>query len=104
MSHWMEVEKHKSQLRNQALAQTAHEFRNPLNSMIQSLQLQLRYLTTERQRYFHKLALSGCKLMLFLVNDFMDIAQIESNSMVLNMSLVTNLAEVVAECMDILRF
>lgn len=47
MSHTMELERQKKKLRMQALAQTAHEFRNPLNSMIQSLALQLRHLTNE---------------------------------------------------------
>lgn len=42
--------------------------------------------------------------MLFLVNDFMDIAQFESNSIVLNMTMVTNLTEIISECMDILQF
>ncbi len=37
MSHWLEVERHKNKLRTQSWAQTAHEFRNPLNSIIQSL-------------------------------------------------------------------
>jgi hypothetical protein len=42
--------------------------------------------------------------MLFLVNDFMDIAQFESNSIVFNMDMVTNVCQIITECMEILRF
>lgn len=42
--------------------------------------------------------------MLFLVNDFMDIAQFDQNKIVLNMDQTVSIKKLIKECLDILRF
>ena len=74
MSHWLELEKQKQlqSLRTVAFASAAHEFRNPLNSLILSLQLLEPSITDEVALRYLKVAMNCSKLMLFLVNDILD--------------------------------
>lgn len=85
-------------MRTIAFAQAAHEFRNPLNGIIQSLDLlqeQIAMNDNEKGKkesgmigfkYFN-IARSCSKLMLFLVNDILDFAQFESSKVVLNLNV-----------------
>jgi signal transduction histidine kinase len=55
-----------------AFAQAAHEFRNPLNAIISSLDLLESHVSKDLNYY--KIAKSCSSLMLFLVNDVLDYA------------------------------
>lgn len=50
MSQWLEIErqKHLQTVKTTAFAQAAHEFRNPLGSIIQSLELLANYIDHEK--------------------------------------------------------
>jgi signal transduction histidine kinase len=87
MSHWLELEKQKQlqSLRTLAFASAAHEFRNPLNSMILSLQLLAPTITDELALRYLMVATNCSKLMLFLVNDILDFSQHEQRKIILNM-------------------
>lgn len=65
-----------------AFAQAAHEFRNPLNGIIQSLDLIAanKRNPTLSEKYFH-VARNCSSLMHFLVNDILDFAQFESSQL-----------------------
>ena len=51
MSHWLEVENLKTSTKSKtvAFAQAAHEFRNPLNGMILSLELIEDYVSADEE-------------------------------------------------------
>lgn len=87
MSHWLELEQQKQlqSLRTLAFASAAHEFRNPLNSMILSLQLLAPTITDELALRYLMVANNSSKLMLFLVNDILDFSQHEQRKIILNM-------------------
>lgn len=87
MSHWLELEQQKQlqSLRTLAFASAAHEFRNPLNSMILSLQLLAPTITDELALRYLMVATNSSKLMLFLVNDILDFSQHEQRKIILNM-------------------
>jgi signal transduction histidine kinase len=55
-----------------AFAQAAHEFRNPLNAIISSLDLLEGHVSKDLKYY--KIAKNCSALMLFLVNDVLDYA------------------------------
>ncbi len=42
--------------------------------------------------------------MLFLVNDILDFAQIEQKNIVLNVHQEVNIAQLILECVDVLKF
>lgn len=42
--------------------------------------------------------------MLFLVNDILDFAQLEDNKIVLNLTQDVNLCDLIADCLEVLRF
>lgn len=81
-----------------AFASTAHEFRNPLGSIIQSLELlELFDLIPEALPYVEN-AKNCTNLMLFLVNDILDFAQLEEKKIVINMDQAVSLMKIVSEC------
>ena len=84
MSIWAELERQKnlSSMKTIAFAQAAHEFRNPLNGIISSLDL-LTSEVEESNNYF-KIAKSCSNTLLYLVNDILDYSQIEAKKIVLN--------------------
>jgi two-component system, OmpR family, sensor kinase len=102
MTYWLKLEKQKNiaAMQTLAFASTAHEFRNPLNAIAQSLELL--EPTIAEKKYF-SVAKNCSNLMQFLVRDILDFSQIEAKSLVLNMEK-TDVLEVVRECIGILKF
>lgn len=80
MSQWLELEQQKQlqSLRTLAFASAAHEFRNPLNGIVQSLDLLEGQATSEMGKRYFRMARSCANLMQFLVNDILDFAQFEN--------------------------
>lgn len=88
-----------------AFASAAHEFRNPLNAINASLLLLEPMIDSkhEMERSYYQIAKSSSNLMLFLVKDILDFAQMESKSLVLNKES-TNLMQLVNDCIEPLTF
>ncbi|CDW81611.1 histidine kinase-dna gyrase b-and hsp90-like domain containing protein [Stylonychia lemnae] len=112
-SSWLEIEKQKnlSQLQTIAFASAAHEFRNPLNAIIQSLQLidsssdsnhSSNSSTNNQRQQYLQTALNSSQLMLYLVNDILDFSQFESRKLILNIRDV-NAKEIIYQCHQILQ-
>mmetsp|Transcript_2886 Transcript_2886/g.1959 ORF Transcript_2886/g.1959 Transcript_2886/m.1959 type:complete len:85 (-) Transcript_2886:199-453(-) len=77
MSYWLELEKQRSisQMKTITFAEAAHEFRNPLNGIIASLDLlEAQTPFQSKSRVYFNNAKNCSKLMLFLVNDILDFA------------------------------
>ena len=74
MSKWLELEKQKtlSKMKTIAFASAAHEFRNPLNAIIQSLSLLGTMIDHTKGAKFFNTARNCSNLMLYLVNDILD--------------------------------
>lgn len=74
MSKWLELEKQKtmSKMKTIAFASAAHEFRNPLNAIIQSLTLLGNMIDVQKVAKFYYTAKNCSNLMLYLVNDILD--------------------------------
>ena len=87
-----------------AFASAAHEFRNPLNSILQSLELLQAFVKSPEAKKYSIIARNCCNLLLFLVNDILDYSQHESNKLVLNMDQVVNVEKTIRECIEILKF
>ena len=97
----LENQKNSSLLKTVAFAQASHEFRNPLNAMISSLELMKDHVPNDLKYY--KIAVNSSKLMLFLVNDVLDYAQIESQQMEIKNELA-NLKGLILECLELLKY
>ena len=69
MSHWLEIQKQKNLtlFKTQAFASAAHEFRNPLNAIIGSLEYLRGVVDMERDGQFFLTAKNSSQLMLNLV-------------------------------------
>jgi len=95
MSFWLELERQKtiSSLKTIAFASAAHEFRNPLNGIISSLNLLEDKIDLEKCGSYFTVAMDCTKLMLYLIKDILDFSQIESKSFILNYS-VCNILQV----------
>jgi signal transduction histidine kinase len=76
MSSWLELERQKniSSMKTIAFASAAHEFRNPLNGIITSLDLLKRKIDISAGNKYFTIARNCSSLMLFLVNDVLDYA------------------------------
>lgn len=86
-----------------AFASAAHEFRNPLNAIVSTLDI-LEPLVDQRQgKPYFNLAKNCSNLMLFLIKDILDYSQIESKSLILNMQ-VHKVRDIIEECLSVLRF
>ena len=87
MSQWTELqhERQLQKLKTVAFASAAHEFRNPLNSILQSLELLAHYVSSPEAEKFFAIARNCCNLLLFLVNDILDYSQHDADRLVLNM-------------------
>ena len=59
-------------LRTIAFASAAHEFRNPLNSILQCLELLKNFINSPEAEKFFMVATNCGKLLMFLVNDVLD--------------------------------
>ena len=106
MSQWLEFEKQKNlnQFKTVAFAQAAHEFRNPLNGIMASLEiLENQMGDMKRDNQFLLTAKNCANLMLFLVRDIMDFSQIESKTFILDYSNI-NIFDLIQECITILKF
>ncbi len=75
MSNILELERQKatSAIKTIAFASAAHEFRNPLNGIIASLNL-MKDKVDERGKMFLEIATNCANLMLFLMSDILDFA------------------------------
>ncbi|TNV84471.1 hypothetical protein FGO68_gene10371 [Halteria grandinella] len=104
MSPWLDLENQRnlSQLKTVAFAQAAHEFRNPLNGIISSLEQLEGVIANENQAVYYNTALNCSHLMLSLVKDILDFSQIEAKSFILN-STYTNLRQLLEECLSIFK-
>eukprot|EP00347_Sterkiella_histriomuscorum_P005606 403355955 len=105
MSFWLEYQKEKnmSSMKTIAFASAAHEFRNPLNAIISSLELLDPYVKNERAEKFLKTAKISSNLMLYLMNDILDFSQIEAKNFILNIQQ-TNIQDCLEEIINILEF
>jgi signal transduction histidine kinase len=74
MSYWLELEQQKtiSSLKTIAFASAAHEFRNPLNGILSSLQLLKDKVDLSSCGTYYSTALDCTNLMLYLVKDILD--------------------------------
>ena len=61
-----------------AFASAAHEFKNPLNAIVSSLEILEPLIDLTRGKQYYHLAKCCTNLMLFLVKDILDYSQIES--------------------------
>ena len=99
----LEQEKNLSKLKTVAFAQAAHEFRNPLSSISQSLELLKNEKVPEQREIYFQIAKSSSDLTLFLVNDILDFSQLESKAFIMNFEEVC--VEVLSKsCLEILSF
>ncbi|TNV83994.1 hypothetical protein FGO68_gene16496 [Halteria grandinella] len=104
MSPWLELEQQKnmSQIKTLAFAQAAHEFRNPLNAIISSLDLISGSVKKTRDKLYFNTARSCSQLMLYLIKDILDLSQIEAKSFILN-QMNADLYEIMLECVQIFQ-
>jgi two-component system, sensor histidine kinase len=104
MSYWLDLEKKKNiaKIQTVAFASAAHEFKNPLNAIVSSLEI-LEPLIDKRGVTYYTLAKCCSNLMLFLVKDILDYSQIESQSLILNKAPV-QMHQLTDECMSALGF
>eukprot|EP00347_Sterkiella_histriomuscorum_P022748 403337305 len=105
MSFWLEYQKEKnmSSMKTIAFASAAHEFRNPLNAIISSLELLDPYVNEESPRRFLKTAKISSNLMLYLMNDILDFSQIEAKNFILNIQQI-RIQDCLEEIINILEF
>ncbi|TNV86884.1 hypothetical protein FGO68_gene8607 [Halteria grandinella] len=105
MSSLLELEKQKNITKTQTLAfaSAAHEFRNPLNAIVASLELLNPLIDHKKGSQYYSIAKSCSNLMLFLVRDILDFAQIESRSLILSVE-ATSMSSLVNECVEALSF
>jgi two-component system, sensor histidine kinase and response regulator len=105
MSQWLELERSKQMntMKTIAFASAAHEFRNPLNGIVASLELLEDKIDHERGTIFYNTAKNCTKLMLYLVRDILDFSQIESKSFILNYAQV-NMKEIFDDCVNLFSF
>eukprot|EP00347_Sterkiella_histriomuscorum_P002149 403369283 len=105
MSFWLEYQKEKnmSSMKTIAFASAAHEFRNPLNAIMSSLELLEQYVQDERAEKFMKTAKISSNLMLYLMNDILDFSQIEAKNFILNIQQI-RIQDCLEEIVNILEF
>ena len=92
-----------SSMKTLAFASAAHEFRNPLNAIINSLELLNPLINHKKGGDYYTSAKNSSNLMLYLVNDILDFSQFESKTLLLNIQRVS-LKDLIQECMSILSF
>ena len=74
MSYWLELERQKttSALKTIAFASAAHEFRNPLNGIMSSLEFLNDKIDHTKGGEYYRTATDCTKLMLYLIRDILD--------------------------------
>ncbi|CDW82172.1 multi-sensor hybrid histidine kinase [Stylonychia lemnae] len=105
-SLYLELEKQKNitLAKTQAFASAAHEFRNPLGAIINSLDLlEDKIVQDKGGQMFFKTAKNCSQLMLYLVNDILDFSQLESQKLMLNIDWV-EIKTLLEECINVLKF
>ncbi|CDW73169.1 histidine kinase-dna gyrase b-and hsp90-like domain containing protein [Stylonychia lemnae] len=105
-SLYLELEKQKNitLAKTQAFASAAHEFRNPLGAIINSLDLlEDKILQDKGSQMFFKTAKNCSQLMLYLVNDILDFSQLESQKLMLNIDWV-EIKTLLEDCINVLKF
>eukprot|EP00347_Sterkiella_histriomuscorum_P008792 403343733 len=105
MSLWSALERQTnlSKYKTIAFAQAAHEFRNPLNAIINSIDLLKDFIHEATAQKYYSVAKNCSNLMGFLINDILDSCQIESQKLLLNIEK-TSIKQVFEECLNILKF
>ncbi|TNV83426.1 hypothetical protein FGO68_gene1331 [Halteria grandinella] len=105
MSTWLELEKqrHLTQFKTVAFAQAAHEFKNPLNAIMTSLDLIQDSIINPRDKMYYQTAKNCSELMLYLIKDILDLSQIEARSFILNQNNV-KIQALLEECTSIFSF
>eukprot|EP00347_Sterkiella_histriomuscorum_P007148 403350083 len=105
MTSWIEIERFQNlnKMKTILFAQAAHEFRNPLNGIISSIDILHDQIKTEIGMKFYKIAKNCANLMLFLVNDILDFAQTEEKKLVLNTERF-KLKDLIDQCTNMLQF
>jgi len=105
MSYWLDLEKNKnlSKLQSLAFASAAHEFKNPLNAIVSSLDILEPFIDLDRGMQYYNLAKCCSNLMLFLVRDILDYGQLQSQSLILNKASV-QIIIILEECISVLKF
>lgn len=68
-----------------AFASAAHEFRNPLNAITQSLHILNGLVDKQKCGKYFNIARNCSNLLLYLVNDILDFAQLENKNLLLNL-------------------
>src|SRR3569833_133158 len=86
MSYYLELERQRgiSRMKTIAFAEAAHEFRNPLNGIVTSLDLLEEMIEKRSGAQYYNNARNCAQLMLYLVNDILDFAQLEDKKLILN--------------------
>ena len=84
-------------------ASAAHEFRNPLNAIISSIDILHDKVNHETGGKYYLIAKNCANLMLFLVNDILDFAQTEQNKLNLNIERF-RIKDLIEQCINILQF
>jgi CheY-like chemotaxis protein len=84
-----------------ALASISHEFRTPLNGIIAMLDLLKEKVHDDLENNFIKPAKSSARLLLFLVNDILDLHQINQKKMNL-FPVAFNLKAAIIDCFDLI--
>lgn len=107
----MERQQNTNRIMTLMFAQAAHEFRNPLNAIISSLDLLEDRLVDKQDGdggggegdYYFTVAKNCANLMLFLMNDIMDFAQVEQRKLLLNLEQF-KLEPFLQQCINVLKF
>ncbi|TNV86806.1 hypothetical protein FGO68_gene15757 [Halteria grandinella] len=105
MSFYHELQKQKNitNLQSIAFASAAHEFRNPLNAIVSSLELLYPMIDHQHGSQYFNIAKSCSNLMLYLVRDILDFSQLQQKSFLLSMA-PTSLTTIVEQCLEALSF
>eukprot|EP00347_Sterkiella_histriomuscorum_P011293 403373008 len=105
MSLWSALERQTnlSKYKTIAFAQAAHEFRNPLNAIVNSIEILKDFIHDETAKKYYSCVKNCSNLMGFLINDFLDCCQIESKKFLLNNEM-TSIHQIFDDCLNILNF
>ncbi|CDW88663.1 pas pac sensor hybrid histidine kinase [Stylonychia lemnae] len=105
MTTWIEFERQENlnKMKTVLFAQAAHEFRNPLNGIISSIDILHDKVNHETGGKYYQIAKNCANLMLFLVNDILDFAQTEQKKLVLNIERF-KIKDLIEQCTNILQF
>ena len=82
-------------------ATTSHELRNPLNGIISMLEVIRPSISSQMMKYIN-IASSSSQLMLSLVNQIMDYAQLQEGKLILNIKSC-NIGIAIRECVELME-